>query len=111
MTVELDKYKPKSLKGAGDGLAIEWADGASTFVPFTELRKKCPCATCNDERQKPVDPFRVLSEREIQAGPPKPVKMLPRGYYAYQIVWNDGHDSGIYTLEMLRDFSSPVSDK
>jgi DUF971 family protein len=28
--------------------------------------------------------------------------MTPVGYYAYKITWNDGHDTGIYTLENLR---------
>ena len=31
--------------------------------------------------------------------------MVPRGHYAYQIVWNDGHDTGIFTLEQLRQLS------
>jgi DUF971 family protein len=25
------------------------------------------------------------------------------GRYAYHIVWSDGHDTGIYTLKMLRE--------
>jgi DUF971 family protein len=24
------------------------------------------------------------------------------GYYAYKIVWSDGHDTGLYTMENLR---------
>jgi DUF971 family protein len=29
---------------------------------------------------------------------------MPRvGRYAYKIVWNDGHDAGIYTLDHLRE--------
>ncbi len=103
---EDSQYKPKSLKAQGDGLVIEWADGISTFVTFAKLRKSCPCATCNDEREKPANPFRMLTEREVQAGPSKPTQMVPRGRYAYQIVWNDGHDTGIFTLEMLRKLSS-----
>lgn len=102
MTIPL---KPLSLKGEGDGLAIEWSDGTKTYAPYAVLRKKCPCATCNEEREKPADPFRILKESELTAGPPKPVRMAPRGLYAYQITWNDGHDAGIYTLEMLRELS------
>jgi DUF971 family protein len=33
---------------------------------------------------------------------PAPTSLVPVGHYAYRIVWNDGHDSGIYTLESLR---------
>jgi DUF971 family protein len=29
--------------------------------------------------------------------------MQPVGQYAYKIVFSDGHDSGIYTLEYLRE--------
>ena len=99
--------KPTSLRREGDGLAIDWTDGARTFVSFQSLRKNCPCASCNEDRQKPPDPFKLLSDREVTAGAPQPAKMLPRGHYAYQIVWNDGHDAGIYTLELLRHLSEP----
>jgi DUF971 family protein len=99
--------KPLSLRREGDGLAIDWADGIRTFVGFQKLRKSCPCASCREEREKPADPFKLVSERELLAGSPTPSKMLPRGHYAYQIVWNDGHDAGIYTLELLRELSDP----
>ncbi|HVK07212.1 MAG TPA: DUF971 domain-containing protein [Gemmataceae bacterium] len=95
------------MRREGDGLAIEWSDGVHTFVAWQKLRKGCPCATCNEERQKPADPFKLLSESEIAAGAPQPAKMVPRGRYAYQIVWTDGHDAGIYPLELLRALSEP----
>jgi DUF971 family protein len=98
--------KPLSLRREGDGLAVDWADGTRTFVAWTKLRKSCPCASCNEERQKPPDPFKLLSDKDL-VGPPQPAKMLPRGHYAYQIVWADGHDTGIYTLELLRHLSDP----
>ena len=50
-------------------------------------------------------PFKLLSDREVAAGAPQPSKMVPRGRYAYQIVWTDGHDAGIYPLELLRSLS------
>jgi len=100
------ELKPLTLRREGDGLAIEWADGACTFVAWQKLRKNCPCASCNEERQKPPDPFRLLSDKDL-AGPPHPARMVPRGHYAYQIVWTDGHDTGIYTLELLRYLSDP----
>jgi DUF971 family protein len=100
--------KPTTLRREGDGLRIEWTDGASTFVTWRKLRSNCPCATCNDERGKPVNPFRVLSPQEVAAGPPSPVAMKPVGQYAYQITWNDGHNTGIYTTDALRNLSSTV---
>ena len=104
--------KPKSLKREGDGLAIEWSDGVRTFVSWAHLRKNCPCAGCLEERRRPPDPFRVLSEREVQAGSPEAVSMRAGGFYAYEVAWNEGHDTGIYPIEALRELSEvrPVSD-
>ncbi|MBX9628482.1 MAG: DUF971 domain-containing protein [Gemmataceae bacterium] len=99
--------RPTSLKREGDGLKIEWSDGVATFAAWRHLRAHCPCASCLDERAKPPDPFRVLSEREVGAGPPAPTAMRPVGHYAYQITWNDGHDTGIYPLELLRKLGEP----
>ncbi len=103
--------KPLSLRREGDGLRIEWADGLRTFVTWRELRSKCPCATCLDSRAKPADPFRVLKPSELAVGAPEPTAMNACGSYAYKITWNDGHDTGIYTLEYLRELSQHVGDK
>jgi DUF971 family protein len=100
--------KPLSLRREGDGLAIDWSDGLSTYVAWKDLRAHCPCASCIEERAKPPNPFKVLTPQEIAAGAPQPIQMAPRGYYAYQIVWNDGHDTGIFTLELLRQLSTPT---
>ena len=101
--------RPLKLKREGDGLRIDWSDGASTVVSWRALRAACPCATCADERGKPPNPFRVLTPQEVAAGPPAPLKMVPVGQYAYQIAWNDGHSTGIYTLQALRELGEDGS--
>lgn len=96
--------KPIVIRREGeDRLYIEWNDGLSGSMTWRELRTNCPCATCREEREKPPDPFRILNEKDLMSGPPRPVAMEPVGYYAYKITWNDGHDAGIYTLENLRE--------
>ena len=100
--------RPVTLKREGDDLRIDWSDGVRTTVSWRVLRKQCPCATCNDERSKPANPFRVLSAQEVAAGPPAPVGMKPVGQYAYQISWNDGHTTGIYTVARLRELSTAL---
>ncbi len=93
---------PVSLGKQPDGrLMIEWNDGHRSYYTWKHLRDNCPCATCRDEREKPPDPFRILSPKELQ--PLAPAAMSPVGRYAYKIVWNDGHDTGIYTLDSLRE--------
>ena len=87
-------------KDGPDRLVIEWSVGHRGVYTWQHLRANCPCAGCRDEREKPPDPFRILKPGEL--APLAPVRMTPVGRYAYKIVWNDGHDTGLYTLEHLR---------
>jgi DUF971 family protein len=94
--------RPVKLSREGDDfLVIDWSDGRHDRLRWTDLRKSCPCATCNEERLAPPDPFRILSPGELT--PLKPVSIQPIGLYAYKIVWSDGHDAGLFTLEHLRE--------
>jgi DUF971 family protein len=97
--------RPVTLSKDGtERLRIEWNDGHQSFHSWKRLRARCPCANCRDETDRPPDPFRILSATELAPKPPlAPLAMEPVGHYAYKIVWNDGHDSGIYTLENLRE--------
>jgi DUF971 family protein len=95
---------PVALKKEGDDrLVIEWSDGHRSVYTWTHLRAHCPCAGCREERLQPPDPFRILKPEELGKGPLRPAAMTPVGYYAYKITWNDGHDTGLYTLEILRE--------
>jgi DUF971 family protein len=92
---------PVVVRRDGDRLRIEWSDGLVSLYPWKLLRDNCPCAVCREERQVPPDPFRILKSNELV---PLAAVAMPRvGHYAYKIVWSDGHDSGIYTLEFLRE--------
>ena len=95
---------PVALRKEGDThLVIEWSDGHRGKYGWKHLREQCPCASCREERNKPADPFRILSDKELAPRPPlAPVSLTPVGHYAYKITWNDGHDTGIYTLDSLR---------
>ena len=93
--------RPTALQKEGDDrLAIVWDDGHRSVHAWRHLRDHCPCAGCREERAVPPDPLRVLKPSELV--PLRPVRIEPVGYYAYRIVWSDGHDAGLYTLEHLR---------
>jgi DUF971 family protein len=96
--------RPIALHKEGeDRLAIDWSDGHHSIYTWQLLRAHCPCAGCREETVKPPDPFRILSPKELAPKPAlAPVAFTPVGYYAYRIVWNDGHDAGLFTLEHLR---------
>src|SRR5262245_34557158 len=99
-----DIPRPTALRKEGsDRLAIDWSDGHQSVYTWKHLRDNCPCAGCRGEKLQPPDPFRILSAAELAPKPPlAPVAITPVGYYAYRIVWNDGHDTGLFTLENLR---------
>ena len=96
-----EPFFPVALTKDAEGrLVIQWNDGQRRVYSWEELRQHCPCASCRDERTQPPDPFRLLKPQELV--PLAPVSMSSVGRYAYKIVWSDGHDTGIYTLELLR---------
>jgi DUF971 family protein len=85
-------------------LRITWSDGQVREYTFRELRDNCPCATCREKRKAPPPPptqLPIISEAEVQ--PLRITAMNPVGNYAYSIHFSDGHNTGIYTVESLRN--------
>jgi DUF971 family protein len=88
-------------------LRIDWSDGARRVYRVAELRDRCPCATCREKRSAPPPPtlqLTVLSASEAQ--PLRVAGMRPVGAYAYHIDFSDGHNTGIYTFELLRELGT-----
>ncbi len=79
-------------------LGLSWSDGWESAIPVRLLRLGCPCAECVDEisGKRTLDPARVPEDV-------KPVTIQPVGAYALKFVWSDGHDSGIYSFDTLRE--------
>ena len=102
---------PKSVKvnlTTGAGVDIEWNDGHVSHYAFVYLRDACPCALCNEERDKsgrqPGEPPKpapgALPMFKEKA---KPLSAEGIGKYAIKFKWNDGHDLGIYSWHFLRE--------
>lgn len=78
---------------------ITWADGHVSAYTLAYLRRRCPCAGCRTETDKTQG--LIL----LAGGPPTDVQVLtvePQGSYAIKFGWSDGHDTGIYSFEYLR---------
>jgi DUF971 family protein len=105
MSVERPELpRPVALRKEGtEGLAIDWSDGHKSVYTWGHLRENCPCAACREERLKPPGPLRLLSPAQVASGRLAARAIQPVGHYAYRIVWNDGHDTGLFTLENLRE--------
>jgi len=102
--------QPTKLEIAeGNRLRITWSDGQVREYAFRELRNACPCATCREKRNAPPPPatqLPIISAAEAQ--PLRITAMKPVGNYAYSIDFSDGHNTGIYTLESLREMGEVV---
>jgi DUF971 family protein len=92
-------------------LEIKWDDGSALDYPFSLLRDACPCATCKEKKRasesKPKNILNVLSAEETI--PLAISQMKPVGNYAYNIAFSDGHSSGLFTIEYLRQIGQPIS--
>ncbi len=124
MPTPLDpRKKPITIKihvSTGAGVDITWADGHASHYEFPYLRDACPCATCNDEREKKAEAERKeASSSHANSGSAIPLPMTsvvfpmfkPKaraqsaasvGSYAIQINFSDGHNTGIYSYDQLR---------
>ncbi len=100
---------PRQIKRQGSsGLLVTWADNSESQLSSETLRRQCPCAECREKRgddshAKPLTGKKrslsiVQNTREEQLGLET---IWGVGQYAIGIRWNDGHDSGIYTFELL----------
>lgn len=84
------------------GIKIDWRDGHHSDYALPWLREHCPCATCNGvhgtaPEKSNASPFPMF----------KPVLKMnsvePVGQYAIRIYWSDGHSTGIYSFDHLRN--------
>jgi DUF971 family protein len=101
---------PTALKlDDGGRLLITWSDGVQKAYRVRELRDACPCATCREKRSAPAaDPFALPLLSKVELEPLRIGGMKPVGNYAYTISFSDGHDTGIFTFELLRELGTEV---
>ena len=104
MTLSPASIKLRNIAVHGRELALAWADGEESYLPFDDLRSRCPCAMCRSQREAPADPLRVV--KAPARGEVTIQNLVPVGAYAVQIVWSDGHEAGIYSFEALRTWPS-----
>ena len=96
------KIKDKSF------LEILWEDESKSSIGLKYLRDECPCATCKGETvllktYRPPAKTMITPEMFI-------IKNIETvGEYAIQITWKDGHNTGIYTYDYLRELDKGQS--
>jgi len=101
-----------SLAENGD-LLIDWSDKIQHHYPPRMLRDASPDALTREKNEakanQPANALNILEPGETQ--PITIRQMNPIGNYAYQIVFSDGHDTGIFTFEYLRALGEAIAER
>jgi DUF971 family protein len=100
---------PTALELTPDNrLLITWSDDQQRRYTIRGLREACPCATCREKRSQPKDPLALPTLKQVQTQPLTIAGMQPMGNYAYSIAFSDGHDTGIFAFDLLRQLGEPA---
>ena len=93
--------RPADLQQIGNELAIKWPDGGESFIPLETLRRACPCAGCQGEtdimgnlHKNPAQPL-TAAAFELK-------RITNVGGYGIQPAWADGHATGIFSFDYLK---------
>lgn len=93
------RITPREIAPTEDATAlrIRWADGHESVYEPRYLRLHCPCAACVEEM---TGRRRLVPESVPEDVYPLAIEYV--GRYALLFRWSDGHDTGIYSFELLR---------
>ena len=95
------KPVPVEIKQSGvRELRIAWSDGQVNDFDVVELRRSCRCANCVNE----LTGAQILHPTEVGEDV-RPQTIRQVGNYAFQVNWTDGHTSGIFTFDYLRQLA------
>jgi DUF971 family protein len=103
MSQEELKFEPDEMEvDLNKGLTIRWADGITTFTAARELRLRSPCAQWREyTKNRSGDQLAMIYARvpaELTI-----VDARQMGNYALGFTFSDGHKTGIYEFEYLRE--------
>lgn len=98
---------PTDIQLIGNEVAIKWADGVETYLPCPALRTASPSAAAKGEPdifgrihgaegRKDFSGVTVLGWQVI-------------GNYAVRFDFSDGHNSGLYSYELLRQLGDAAA--
>ena len=82
------------------GVKIAWTDGHESRYSLDYLRRNCPCATC---RATPAAASPPPTAFPLYKPAPRLTQAEAVGRYAFRLLWADGHSTGIYSFDYLRE--------
>ena len=98
---------PKTIQAIGSEIAVVWADGSESYFPVETLRKLSPSAENVGERD-------LLGNLIAGGTGPKEFPGVTItgwqlvGGYAVQFHFSDGHNTGIYSFDYLKQIGESL---
>jgi DUF971 family protein len=96
------KSKPTNIIVMDNNIAIKWNDGSESFLSNKIMRDKCPCANCSGESDVFGNTYKSNSPKLEDNNQYIINRYINIGHYAIRIIWQDGHNAGIYSFEFLK---------
>lgn len=94
---------PDSIQLIGDEVAIRWSDGSETYHPMERLRAHSPSAENVGERDLTGQLHGGTSQTSFPGV--RVTGWQPVGGYAIQFEFSDGHRTGLFAFDYLRELA------
>lgn len=100
-------HTPANIQLIGQEVAIAWSDGTESYYPVGRLRAASPSAETQGERD-------ILGQRHGGHGPRDFSGVSVTGWeqvgnYALRFEFSDGHRTGLYSFDYLRQLATALS--
>lgn len=82
-------------------ITLTWPDGIAHEFKLVDVRVNCPCAECRGLRERGTEVWPTETS-------PQPLTIASAehvGGWGISLTWNDGHATGIYSWDLLRDWA------
>lgn len=96
--------RPLDIQQIGNELAVKWSDGGESFIPLEKLRRACPCAGCRGETDIMGNLYKN-PDQKLTVAAFQLVRFTGVGGYGIQPAWADGHATGIFSFEYLKQIA------
>ena len=95
---------PERIQAIGEEIAIRWNDGTETYCSMEKLRKESPRAENKGETDLTGNRIGGSDQKEFPGVKVTGWEII--GGYAIQFIFSDGHNTGIFSYDLLQELSS-----
>ena len=92
---------PGNIQAIGDQVAIRWDDGVESYYPMELLRAASPSA--ENKGESDLLGNRIGGSDQAQFPGVRVTGWEVVGGYAIQFRFSDGHNTGLYSFDLLRE--------